>query len=44
MLFLSTEPEKTIPDVSYGYDSYVYQPDYHNAVTEQYQDHNYNTK
>ncbi|XP_073960325.1 unc-13 isoform X6 [Choristoneura fumiferana] len=37
------EPEKTIPDVSYGYDSYVYQPDYHSTVTEHYQDHNYNT-
>ncbi|XP_063383199.1 protein unc-13 homolog B isoform X7 [Cydia fagiglandana] len=37
------EPVKTIPDVSYGYDSYGYQPEYQDAVTEQYQDHNYNT-
>ncbi|XP_075979594.1 protein unc-13 homolog A-like isoform X7 [Anticarsia gemmatalis] len=37
------EPEKMIPDVSYGYDSYGYQQDFTTTATEQYPETNYNT-
>ncbi|CAG4965731.1 unnamed protein product [Parnassius apollo] len=37
------EPERAVPDISYGYDTYGYQSQYHDTATEQYQDTNYST-
>lgn len=42
-MFIVIEPEKTIPDVSYGYDSFRFQKDFQDTATEPYQDTNYNT-
>ncbi|CAG9566237.1 unnamed protein product [Danaus chrysippus] len=39
----TTEPERAVPDVSYGYDNYKTQPQHQDVVTDQYQDTNYNT-
>ncbi|XP_049702299.1 phorbol ester/diacylglycerol-binding protein unc-13 [Helicoverpa armigera] len=36
------EPEKPIPDVSYGYDSFGFQQDFQDTATEPYPDTNYN--
>ncbi|OWR48103.1 hypothetical protein KGM_204823 [Danaus plexippus plexippus] len=38
----TTEPERAVPDVSYGYDNYKVQPQHQDIVTDQYQDTNYN--
>ncbi|KAJ0175208.1 hypothetical protein K1T71_009349 [Dendrolimus kikuchii] len=37
------EPEKTVTEPSYGYESYGYQPDYQDTATDLYQDNNFNT-
>nr|XP_026493391.1 myb-like protein K [Vanessa tameamea] len=37
------EPARTVPDVSYGYDSGGYQPQFQDTANDQYQETNYST-
>lgn len=41
--FPVVEPERKVPEVSYGYDSCGYQPQFQDTAKDRYQDSNYNT-